>query len=271
MRGAATPPAPDAERRSARREAVILTLLLIGYSNGLAVLEARRGGVAENAFRLTNPLFLPLLLLAVASARRMPVTALLHEVGFQREGWPASLAGGLAVGLGLAGPPLLFFARPLVLDSPLEYGPIGTLTPGAFRRRLFVELPLGGALFEEVLFRGLLFDAWARAGSPRTAYLASSAAFAAWHFAVSVDTMQRTNIGAAVAPLPAFLRPHAHRIGVLGGMLSTGVAGLLFSLVRRWGQGNIAGPALAHWLVDALMIAALYRRGRLNMQNTEED
>jgi len=245
---------------AARREALLLTTALVVYSNGVAVLAMRRGRAADIAYRWTNPPFLLILVLALAGTRRATLRSTLRRAGLQREGWPQALAGGLALGLLLAGPPLLFFAHPLVLDAPLEYGRIRHLAPGAFWRRILLELSLGVALFEEIVFRGLLFDSWAQADGERVAQLASCATFAAWHFAVSVDTMRQTNLAAAATRVPAFIQRHANATGVAGGMLVTGVVGLLLSGLRGRARGNIGGPALAHWIADAAMVAALHRR-----------
>src|SRR5689334_1143068 len=178
--------APTIAQRAARREAVILTLVALGYSNGLAILAMQRGRVADQAYRWTNPVFLLALLITLARVRRTSVRRLLRESGVQRAGWPVALSGGLVLGGVLAAPALIFFARPLVLDSPLEYGPIGGLSRRAFWMRVLVELPVGVALFEELLFRGLLWQAWARAASEPVAWAASSAVFAGWHCAVGV-------------------------------------------------------------------------------------
>jgi membrane protease YdiL (CAAX protease family) len=248
--------------KPARREAIALTLALLAYSNGLAAWAMRRGAAADGAFQWANPPFLLLVVLSLMRARREGLRATLSRAGYQRAGAGRAVASGLAVGALLAGPPLLFFARPLILDGPMEYEPIRRLTPRAFRRRVLLELSLGVALFEETIFRGLLFDAWRHVAPARTAHLITAATFAGWHLGVSVDTMRRTNIAATATRLPAPLRRRANALAALGGILSTAVAGLLFGAAREWGRGAIAGPALAHWIVDALMVAAIYRRGR---------
>jgi membrane protease YdiL (CAAX protease family) len=248
--------------RAAWREALGLTLVALVYSNGLAVLAMRRGTAADLAYRWTNPFFLPLLIWAVARARRVPVRAVLRACGVQTAGGPVALAGGLLLGTLLSLPPLIFFARPLVLDAPLEYGRIGDLSRRAFWLRVLFELPVGVALFEELLFRGLLTDSWARAVPPPAAHAASAAAFAGWHFMVGLDTMRHTNIQAAATRVPRFMQTHANAIGVVGGMGATGVAGILLSLLRARGRGNIFGPTLAHWIADSAMVIALHRRAQ---------
>ena len=85
-------------------------------------------------------------------------------------------------------------------------------------------------------------------------------AFALWHFTVTYASAKHTNMATA-ARIPQFLRPMIHPIAVIGGMISTGLAGVVFGLVRER-TGNLAGPVVAHWVVDGLMIAALWRQGK---------
>ena len=44
-------------------------------------------------------------------------------------------------------------------------------------------------------------------------------------------------------------------LSVLGGVLATAAAGILFSALRRH-TGGILGPVLAHWLINSLALAA---------------
>ena len=66
---------PAGTQRAARREAVALTVAALVYSNGLAILAMRRGRVADQAYRWTNPIFLLVLLSTLARARRTSVRA----------------------------------------------------------------------------------------------------------------------------------------------------------------------------------------------------
>src|SRR5437868_4653610 len=59
--------------------------------------------------------------------------------------------------------------------------------------------------------------------------------------------------------IPRSIMDLSARLAVLGGMLSTGIAGAAFALLRER-TGNLAGPILAHWTVDGLMVAALWHR-----------
>ena len=234
-------------------EALALGAVLVGYSNGIALWAGRRGSFPEGVFRVLNPLLVALML---AYAAQRPGG--LGAVGLRRAGLGRSLLGGLGVGLGLAAPALFFFHRPLLLDTPLEYGPVSRFT----RRELLVDVllrvPVGIAVLEELAFRGLLYAALRRSLPPRVAIPASAIGFACWHIMVTVSSAAQTNLSEA-ARLPRLLRPYVQPIAIVGAMLTTGIGGLVFGTLRER-SGNLAGPMLAHWIVDGLMIAALWLR-----------
>ena len=106
--------------------------------------------------------------------------------------------------------------------------------------------------------RSFLRSALRRQFSPALAIAINAVAFAGWHFAVTAASASQSNLADA-ARLPRLLRPYVQPIAVLGGMLSTGIAGAGFALLRER-TGNLAGPILAHWTVDGLMVAALWHR-----------
>jgi len=235
------------------REAVVLGLALVGYSNGVALLSKRGGQLPDGTFRVLNP-FLVALMLAYAARR----PGGLAGVGLRREGLVGSLVGGVGVGLWLAVPPLLFFHKPLLLDTPLEYGPVSGFTRRELLEDIFLRVPVGIAVLEELGFRGLLYAALRGGLRPGAAIAVSAATFACWHFVVTATSTAQTNLNAS-ARLPRLLRPYVQPIAILGGLLSTGVAGLAFGALRER-SGNLAGPVVAHWVVDSLIIAALWRR-----------
>jgi membrane protease YdiL (CAAX protease family) len=101
--------------------------------------------------------------------------------------------------------------------------------------------------------------------SERAAITGSAIAFACWHFSVTYATIaEQTNLADA-ARLPRPLRPFIPAIALLGGLISTGIAGASFAYIRKR-TGNIAGPIAAHWLIDALMIATLWRSAQKKAQ-----
>jgi membrane protease YdiL (CAAX protease family) len=233
-------------------EALIITIGLLAYSNGLAIYAQRHGQFPERLFRRLNPFLIILMCVYAASAPGGLPAMGLHRMGL---GW--TLVGGMGLGLALSVPPLFFFYRPILLDTPLEYGPISNLTRRELLLELFIRLPIGVAVLEELAFRGLLYAAVRRQLSPALAIGINAAAFAGWHFAVTATSAAQSNLAGA-ARLPGPLRPYIQPLAVLGGMLSTGIAGSLFALLRER-TGNLTGPILAHWIVDALMVAALWR------------
>ena len=243
-------------------ESTLLAVALLAYSNGIALYAHRSGEYPNSIFRRLN-LYVLAALMAHAGSGRGGLAA----VGLRREGFGRSLVGGAVLGFSLSAPPLFFLYKPILLDTPLEYGPISKLTRRELAGELFLRLPLHVALLEEVAFRGLLYRALRRQMSPERAIGLSATAFALWHFAVTAASAAQTNLDSA-ARLPLPLRSHVQLIAVLGGMLSTGLAGVGFALLRER-SGNLAGPVLAHWLVDGAVVAALW--GRSHTSDERED
>ncbi|MEA2575507.1 MAG: protease family protein [Chloroflexia bacterium] len=233
-------------------EVLALTTLALAYSNLLPWWATKRGLNPESMFRRVNTGLVVLML--TYAARR---SGGLERVGLRLPGLGKSLQGGTLIGLALSIPPLIFFYRPILLDTPLEYGPIHGMSRRELLQDLFVGVPVKIALLEELLFRGLIFSALRRNHSPALSLAGASAAFAGWHFSVTYTTAAQTNLATA-ARLPSFLKPFVQPLAVLGGMLSTGLAGVAFGLVRQR-TNNLAGSIVAHWLVDGIMIYALWR------------
>jgi membrane protease YdiL (CAAX protease family) len=237
-------------------EVLVLGGALLAYSNGLALWCIRRGRFPERLFQRLNPALIAAML--AYSAARYNGSGGLAAVGLHHRDWLKAIAGGACVGLALAVPPLLFFYRPILLDTPMEYGPIARLTRRQLLREVLVGVPIGIALLEELAFRGLLYSALRRCLLARWAIAGTSAAFAGWHLTVTATSAAQTNIATA-ARLPAPLRPFTMPIAVAGGMLSTGLAGAAFGLLRER-TGSLLGPIIAHWVVDGLMMATLWLR-----------
>ena len=235
------------------REALFLGTLLFVYSNGLALWAQGRGKYPEAIFRRLNPALI-VVMLAYAARRHEGLAG----VGLRREGLVRSVLGGVGLGTLLSGPPLFFFYKPLLLDTPLEYGPISQMTRRELLKDVFIDTPIGIAVLEELAFRGVLFSSLRTHLPAKWAVIGSSAGFAAWHLTVTATSAAQSNLSAA-ARLPAFLRRFVVPLAVMGGMLTTGVAGVMFAWLRER-TGNLAGPIVAHWIVDGVMIAALWLR-----------
>ncbi|MDQ6693267.1 MAG: CPBP family intramembrane metalloprotease [Chloroflexota bacterium] len=238
-------------RRSGLAEAATLTAVLLAYSNGLGWWVQRRGKSQDSLFHTLNPAALVGMLFY---AHRRHVH--LGSLGIRRQGIGKSLVWGTILGVALSGPPLLFFYKPILLDTPLEYGPVRSMSQREMLQDVLVRVPVSIALLEELAFRGLLYTFLRRQISARSTIALTSLAFAGWHFTVTASSAAQTNIGEA-ARLPRFLKAYVKPLSVAGGMLATGLAGVGFGLLRER-TDNLAGPALAHWIVDSTMICALW-------------
>ena len=242
---------------SEAREPLVLSALFVAYSNGLAIWAESHKRFPEALFRRLNP-FVIVALLLYASRRPGGIPA----TGLRVRGLMRSIGEGITSGIGLSIVPLLFFRRPVLLDTPLEYGPVAKMTRREMLEDVLLRVPVGIALFEELAFRGLLYSALRRSYSVRTSMLWSAAAFAAWHLVVTYTSAKQTNI-ADTLRVPERARPVVTPmvvpVTVAGGMVTTGFAGIIFALLRERTH-SLVGPILAHWIVDALMIAALWVR-----------
>ena len=129
-------------------------------------------------------------------------------------------------------------------------GPLGRAEVGY---RLLVRFPLGTALFEEVVFRGVL-PAALRNRPVWQAELISAGAFAVWHI---IPT------SAVVAANPATRSSSLGRRAtlVLGGSAAAGLAGLALAGMRR-ASSSLAAPWLTHATVNGTaFLLALRARG----------
>jgi membrane protease YdiL (CAAX protease family) len=99
------------------------------------------------------------------------------------------------------------------------------------------RIPLGTAVTEEVVFRGVLFAAWREAGlSGMEAAVCASIAFGLWHIAPTIIGMRMND-------------PHAPRgkvgFAVVGAVLLTTVAGLFLTWLRVESSGLLP-PLVLH-------------------------
>lgn len=73
---------------------------------------------------------------------------------------------------------------------------------------------------------------------------------------VTAISAMQTSLASA-NKLPEFLQDYVVPLGAVGGAIVTGLAGVAFGVLRER-TGNLAGSIMAHWIADALMIAALW-------------
>ncbi len=137
-----------------------------------------------------------------------------------------------------------FVADPRVVD----------LGPGDVLRRAVFEIPIGTALYEELVFRSaLLARVQAQRESARDALIVTSALFGLWHVLPALED-RRQNDTVANFPVLATVAPT---------VISTAVAGALFTHLRRR-SGSVAAPIVMHALVNggALLAAVVGARRR---------
>jgi uncharacterized protein len=116
----------------------------------------------------------------------------------------------------------------------------------ALVQAVLVRIPFGTALFEEVLFRGVLLFALLQIVSVPVAVAWSSIAFGVWHVAPTMVTLRENGIE-PVSP--------AGRRAILGSVAITTVAGVGFSWLVL-ASGSLLAPILAHWATNALGLLA---------------
>lgn len=110
----------------------------------------------------------------------------------------------------------------------------------------FIRIPLGTALYEEVLFRGILFGMLARRTTALRAAMWSSFLFGIWHVLPTIDALHANPVGDIVDIAP---------LGVVAGVVGTFVAGLVFVWLRCYGR-SIVTPILVHIATNSTAILA---------------
>jgi membrane protease YdiL (CAAX protease family) len=111
------------------------------------------------------------------------------------------------------------------------------------------RVPIGTALYEEVLFRGIVFGMLARRTSALAAALWSSLLFGAWHLLPALDAIETNPIG------DAFGRSWEL---VVAAVISTFLASMVFVWIRLY-SGSIVAPIVVHVASNstAILVAVL--------------
>ena len=129
------------------------------------------------------------------------------------------------------------------------------------KKRVFYEagfrVPLGTALLEEVLFRGLLLGLLLQNNSISVALLLSSVIFGLWHIFPTVNQLEANQ---AAKDMVAGRRGR-RILSVIAVVMTTSIAGLCFGGLRIWSD-SLVTPWLVHWAINAsgILFSALPRK-----------
>jgi uncharacterized protein len=121
-----------------------------------------------------------------------------------------------------------------------------------------VTIPLATVVFEETVFRGVLWGLLDADVGAAAATLVSSALFGLWHVLPALD-LARTNTAARDAGAGGPRRLAA----VLVVVVATTLAGLLLGELRRR-TGSLAAPAVLHWAANGTAVVASARACAVN-------
>lgn len=216
---------------------LVAILALAGYANVIANL------ILDDAWHI--PFNLGVLAVALLIAWRAGTTW--TSMGLRADRLVRGLVVGgsviLAIGLGVAIAVAIPEFRDLFLQDRLVDKSVAWLLFQAL-----IRIPIATALYEEVLFRGIVFGMLARRYSPLKAALGSSLLFGLWHI---LPTFVTDPLGDADATLIGL------GITVTGAVAGTMVAGLAFLWVRLFANSTLA-PVLAHIGTNSMsMLGAL--------------
>lgn len=110
-----------------------------------------------------------------------------------------------------------------------------------------VQVPFGTVLFEEIAFRAVLFSMLARRFGVIPAIIISALLFGIWHVLPSVGTHeQNPALGSVVGS-----GRRGHLLAILASVVTTTVAGVLFTLMRIV-SGSVLAPMGLHWATNGL-------------------
>lgn len=206
----------------------ILVLVLGGYANIIA------NRYLDDFWHL--PFNLGVMAVALAIARRAGVTW--SEMGLR----PDRLVRGLVVGgivvavivVGMAVAVAIPFTREVFYDDRVIETPVWQVLADAL-----VRIPLATALFEEVLFRGIVFGMFLRRTAPFWAATASALFFGLWHILPTLETIEVNPAGDLFNGVIGLI------VAAAGAVVGTMAAGYGFTWLRLFANST-AAPWLAH-------------------------
>ncbi|MDQ4130272.1 MAG: CPBP family intramembrane metalloprotease [Actinomycetota bacterium] len=192
------------------------------------------------------PLNLAVAAIFVGAARLQGETW--QELGLGLSGLAAGIGWGLGasvvVAAGMVGARWLTGVVP-GLRALLRDRRAADLPPRRLAYDTLVRIPLGTAVCEEVLFRGVLLAAMLGVASLAQAVVASSALFGLWHIGPTLRALRENDAAARRTPV------------VVAAVVITALGGVGFALLRVV-SGSLAAPVLVHWAINASGLLAAH-------------
>ncbi len=170
--------------------------------------------------------------------------ATFEELGLGRSKLGRGLLHGLAAGSVIAGVVAAGAAIPATRGAYHDERVEG-LSAGAALWRGLVEIPVGTALYEEVLFRGVLLGLASKRMPLPAAVALTSVAFGFWHVVPALRNQQ-------AHPLT---RDRHEAVVVAATVANTAVLGALLA-IQRLHTGSLAAPVLTHAASNATSFLA---------------
>lgn len=229
---------------SPHRAHVVHLLAIVALASYANVIANR---VLDDAWHI--PFNLGILVVALLIARRAGTTWTSMGLRSDRLGRGLKVGGsvigiiaaGMAVAIAIPG------TRELFLDDRV----IDNSVPWVLFQA-FIRIPLATALYEEVLFRGIVFGMLVRRNSPLVAAVWTSLLFGFWHILPTLDTIDTNPAG------DFFSGAVGVALAIIGAVGGTMLAGLGFLFVRLYANSTFAA-VLAHIGTNSLaMIGALF-------------
>jgi uncharacterized protein len=207
--------------------------VLVAYGNAIAVPR-----LPEWVVFLAN---LTIGAVVVRAARSFGYS--LAEVGLSRQAWRRGWRWGLG-------------AAAIIVTVVIVAGLTGRLSAdpavqgtswAVLAWQVLIRIPVGTALFEETMFRGVLYAGWRRVLPWWRAALWSSVAFALWHVVVELHRQERQGHAWGGDALLA--------AGPILGLLF--VAGMALCWLRER-SGGVVAPTIVHWAANGSAAVAVY-------------
>ena len=159
---------------------------------------------------------------------------------------------GLVLGFGIIGGVVVVMVITLSVSSTTEILHDSRFVESSIGLLLFhalIRIPLGTALYEEVLFRGVIFGMLVRRYSPLSAAIWSSLLFGLWHVLPVLDVVRTNPAGSHFSGLAGAAG------AVLAGVVVTFVAGMALLWIRLFAN-SIVASVLAHIGTNSTAIIA---------------